>query len=550
MLARPPRKVYDFVVVGSGPSAASWVRSALREAPTSKILLLERGPYCKTDLLTERNPLKLLRDSKRVVKDYQHGVVQGHTLGGGSAVNNYAWITPSWADFTRCLGLDISDSRTAMADYENMVEELIGKRPPPHMLQKLLTKDLDPDVELVNNGAIRVRASNRNKVFLGSPTLNPQGIRRSAFSAVIEPLWREHFSQLDVVSDTEAAQVLFRPPDVPGGDPVATGVQARSGEVWHADNIVVASGALESPALLMRSGIGPEAHLKERGVAPGILVANEHVGQHLRDKMLVDDMLLTDTTLGDFDQSLLIVNRIFAGDGASVQLHRYDKSTVGNTYLALTRLLTGARQNNNLNSYSTALRNAAKFLHPAGYNALCFQTYFKMESEANVTLSANGRQDATLDASALFAEAHTREAALRTRLQEIYAEIFGMRDSARLQYNSTLPGVTEPHATQEAGALARHLRLVWHFAGTCRMGDVVRSRDFGVHGVRGLHVVDMSACRVASDGGTMGMAYLTGHMAAHRMLQSQHVTSRQLQWDGMFEVAEEKPLLGKVNVYL
>jgi choline dehydrogenase-like flavoprotein len=597
-MLRPParKRLYDFIVVGSGPSAAAWVRSALRAAPESKILLVERGPYCKTDLLTERNPLTVLRDSRRVVAKYEHGVMQGKVIGGGTAINNYAWITPSYADLSRCLGLDIIDSRTAVADYEDMVAGILGPRPPPHMLQKQLTQGLDPEVGLVTNDAIRVGASNRNKVFLGSPTLNADGARRSvsqiapaaqarrlpkgsdrqppscyacratpfrgsmdghstanalpcqAFTAIIDPLWRESFTQLDIVADTEISHILFEPSSsAPGGEPVAVGVQARDGEVWHSGKVVVASGALESPALLMRSGIGPEAHLRARGVAQGVVVANEHVGQHLRDKMLLDDMILTDSTLGDFDRSLLIVNRVFAGDGASVQLHRYDKSTVGNSYLALSRLFRAAQQEGG--SFGAALRNMAKFLHPAGYNALCFQTYFKMQSEAQVTLSADADLSASLDASALFSEAYSREAEMRGRTQEIYDEIFRMRDAGRIKFTTTIPGVPGVHndATQQQqappprpGALAQHFRLVWHFAGSCRVDDVVRREDFGVQGVAGLHVVDMSACREPSDGGTMGMAYLTGHMAAHQMLSSHSNRQRQLSFADLQQQQQQR----------
>ena len=50
-----------------------------------------------------------------------------------------------------------------------------------------------------------------------------------------------------------------------------------------------------------------------------LVVDNSHVGQHLKDKMLLDDMIITDNTEARFDKSLLIVNRIFE-DGASVQV--------------------------------------------------------------------------------------------------------------------------------------------------------------------------------------------------------------------------------------
>ena len=92
------RKAYDFIVCGAGPSAAAWLRSTLRQSPGARILLLERGPYCKTDILTEKNPFKLLKDTPRILAKYQHDVVQGAVLGGGTSVNNYAWITPSKHD--------------------------------------------------------------------------------------------------------------------------------------------------------------------------------------------------------------------------------------------------------------------------------------------------------------------------------------------------------------------------------------------------------------------------------------------------------------------
>ena len=87
-----------------------------------------------------------------------------------------------------------------------------------------------------------------------------------------------------------------------------------------------------------------------------------------------------------------------------------------------------------------------------------------------------------------------------------------MRDHTVIQYQTTVPAILN-------GPLAPHWRLVWHFAGTCRVGEVLHPDNFGVKGVRGLHVADMSACRVTSDGGTMGMAYLTGTVAAAQMLK-------------------------------
>jgi choline dehydrogenase len=276
------KRAYDFIVCGAGPGAAAWVRSTLRTSPGARILLLERGPYCKTDILTETNPLKVLIDSRRVVKEYQHSVVQGAVLGGGTAVNNYAWITPSQQDVSNGFGAVHADAMAAhLPDYEGFIDS-IAARSPPHMLHKLLTMDLNDGTSLVNNATLSVRDSNRNAVFIGSPTLDSLGQRRSAFTGVIEPLWRENFDNLDILTDADVSKVILEQQQA-GGEPVAVGVELKSGEVYRGQKVVVASGCIETPALLMRSGVGPEKHLRERGV--GVSVANEHVGQHLRDKV-------------------------------------------------------------------------------------------------------------------------------------------------------------------------------------------------------------------------------------------------------------------------
>jgi choline dehydrogenase-like flavoprotein len=450
--------------------------------------------------------------------------MQGCTLGGGTAVNNYAWVTPSYADLSNALGVGRhAYSEDAVSAFEDMCEGLLGPRQPPHMLHQLLTSSLPEDVGLVTNAQIEVSDNNRNKVFLGSPTLNADGERRSAFTGIIEPLWRENFRNLQIVTDTTVSRVLFE--DCPdGGPPRASGVETADGQTYSAPTVVVAAGALESPAVLMRSGIGPAEHLRERGVP--VLVDNPHVGQHLKDKMLLDDMIITDNNAQDFDSSLLIVNRVFE-DGCSVQLHRYDKWTVGNSYLALTRLLRGAWQDlfsSRGRSIMTAARHASRYLSPKGYSAFCFQTYVKMHGEASVTLSDDEQRSASLDASALFEEVREREAELKTRVGEIYEGIHSMRDTQRIQYQATQPAFTDPDSP-----VSPHFRLVWHFAGTCRVGDVVDSEDFSVKGVRGLHIADMSACRVTSDGGSMAMAYLTGHVAAAHMLRSAALRDLELQ---------------------
>lgn len=65
--------------------------------------------------------------------------------------------------------------------------------------------------------------------------------------------------------------------------PTATGVRVRIGGAWQeipGDEIIVAAGALHSPAILMRSGVGPSEILFNRGIKPVMDLA---VGGNLQD---------------------------------------------------------------------------------------------------------------------------------------------------------------------------------------------------------------------------------------------------------------------------
>jgi choline dehydrogenase len=65
----------------------------------------------------------------------------------------------------------------------------------------------------------------------------------------------------------------------------ATGVELESGEVIDSEVVVIAAGAYASPALLMRSGVGPSEHLTSLGIDVNVPLGG--VGQNLIDHPLV-----------------------------------------------------------------------------------------------------------------------------------------------------------------------------------------------------------------------------------------------------------------------
>jgi hypothetical protein len=140
--------------------------------------------------------------------------------------------------------------------------------------------------------------------------------------------------------------------------------------------------------------------------------------------------------------------------------------------------------------------------------------------------------------------------ALGSYPHEIYADIMDMRAKELIQFKPCIPGILDSPAehmrmvciptlysysvyiysycallyastvlycTQLCSTALYTHQQVWHFAGSCAAGKVVDAADFSVLGTRGLHIADMSVSNSCPDGGAMGMAYLTGHLAAAQM---------------------------------
>ncbi|MDU8910834.1 GMC family oxidoreductase [Aestuariicoccus sp. MJ-SS9] len=104
--------------------------------------------------------------------------------------------------------------------------------------------------------------------------VNMRGARRwSAADACLRPALAS--GRVQLLTGAEVRRVLI-------DGAVATGIELDDGQrIVARDGVTLSAGAIESPALLMRSGLGPAAHLRDRGIAvqrdmPGI-------GENLQD---------------------------------------------------------------------------------------------------------------------------------------------------------------------------------------------------------------------------------------------------------------------------
>jgi choline dehydrogenase len=272
-VAYPGRVRFDVVVVGGG-TAGCVIASRLSEDPDRTVCLIEAGPdYGPFD--AGRWPADLL-DPRGLTftHDWGAGGEDERSLGarviGGCSVHNACMAvagTPQdydeWGDAWRWARL---------APYVARARAALGVR-------SANTSDPAP----FHLAFLEAAAS------LGLPVLDdaddparPTGAARLPVNVTGETRWNAAFAYLDPARGrpnlTIRADLLVDRISLEGTR--ATGVVTAPGETVDADVVVLTAGAYFTPAILMRSGIGPESELERHGTP---VAAALPVGEALLD---------------------------------------------------------------------------------------------------------------------------------------------------------------------------------------------------------------------------------------------------------------------------
>jgi choline dehydrogenase len=273
----------DTLVIGGG---AAGLFCALRAAGRGTVILAETGPDAGDPPPAWSLYDYLLPDPHyHRYTDAQTGraLPQGRGLGGGSTVNSAAalrgqpwcyddWAVPGWgwADCLPAFRAIESDQQFATDAYHG------GAGPIP--ITRLGAGPLDEAVMTWCAGAGFDPVTDHNApgaLGYGMWTTNRHEGGRWGTYAGVTPAARA--AGVDIRADTTATRLLFD-----GSRCVGAELLGPAGPVTvHADRVVLCAGAFGTPALLMRSGIGPEATLRELGVTPVSVLPG--VGAELQD---------------------------------------------------------------------------------------------------------------------------------------------------------------------------------------------------------------------------------------------------------------------------
>ena len=531
---------FDHIVIGGGSSGS--VAAARLVEGGARVLLLEGGHHHRHPLLDMppgvfkllKNGSKFFRTHKSTPQPQLNGrqtdIPQGNVLGGGSTVNGQAYVRgrpqdyDGWHEVLRGNNDAVSWEWEAVLPHFKRLEGNRRLNDDLHGTDGPLTVS-DPghidDMARWFVQALQAQGEPFNPDFNGKTqrgagffqfTYN-QGQRISAAYAFLDPL-------KDNPNLTIRLKCAVQRIEIENGRAVGVVYKDKSGTshtVRAKGEVILSAGALDTPQLLMLSGLGPADHLRDHDI--DVVEDLPGVGQNLLDHPDVSIVARANGKFGYFKQDR---GWNMLRNGLEFKLFRRGLITTTGLEAACFVNPTDPEALPTHEAYCIPVMylNAeqAKTI-PEDYGVSIQMVLLKPHSRGDVRLASGNPGDMPLVNPNFLSDSRDMDEMIKGL--RYFRETLNQKPLA-----DRINAVVSPTEYSDA-ALAEHCRQVvktnFHPAGTAKMGAdgdpmAVLDARMRVRGIEGLRVCDMSAVPDIPAGNTNAPAMVLGDRCADMVL--------------------------------
>jgi choline dehydrogenase len=532
-----PDGTYDYVVVGAGTGGCV-VASRLAEDPAVRVALIEAGPdhthpfihipaTVGAAIATPKLNWRFLTTPQPQLNNRRIPVPRGHVVGGSGSINGMVYFRGQPWDFEDWVaaGNPGWSYREVLPYFLRSERNESYSGSPYHSQSGPMNVKFVPKPNPMCSAFLSAMDSlgyKRNDDFNGP---NPEGYgprqgtilngrRVSTATAYLEPARKR--GNLALLTDTRVARILVENGRATGVEVLPDNGSGSKRKIAARREVILCGGAIQSPQVLMLSGIGDSDALRASGIEvkhhlPG-------VGANYHDHLAVA-LILEMTNTESYGISLRTLPR---GVANLLEYAFFRSGPLASNVFECTAFV---RSQPDLDKpdiqvvFQTARRNKNTFPFPLGHGFAISIVGLYPKSRGHIRLAgADPLAAPVIDANLLGDPA---DIGPLVRGLQLARRIVAAQSFRKYQAVEVQPG---PSVLTEEG-LVEYIRrgssTVHHPCGTCRMGsdaNAVVDPQLRVHGIQGLRVADASVFPSVVGGNTNAPVVMVAERAVDFIL--------------------------------